>query len=113
MGRILIHTTCKHLARGRNPHLSARAVLVGGVRSPAPPSAGDEVLGSGMVADDRRGGLFRLVLEPRLLVHLDADATGVEQLGDLLVVLEVGAGGIAPGVAAAPILLVEQPGQGW
>ncbi len=63
-------------------------------------SAGDEVLGLRVVADERAGGLLGLVLEAGLLADLDPEAAGVEQLGDLLVVLEVRAGGVAPRVAA-------------
>src|SRR6187200_2844203 len=72
-------------------------------------SAGDEVLGLGVVADDRRGGLLGLVLPAGLLGDLDAEAVGAEQAGDGGVVLEVGAGRVAPRVAAAAVLLAEQP----
>ena len=50
-------------------HLSQneRKPEVGRGNAPGARSAGDEVLGAGMVADDRRGGLFRLVLETGLL----------------------------------------------
>ena len=41
-------------------------------------SAGHEVLGLGVVADDGAGGLLGLVLEARLLADLDADAAGVK-----------------------------------
>jgi hypothetical protein len=73
---------------------------------------GHEVLGLGVVADEGRGGLLGLVLEPGVLVDLDADALGVEQLGHRLVVLEVRAGRVAPRVAAAAVLLAEQAGHG-
>ena len=46
-----------------------------------------------------------------LLAHRDADASADEQLGDLRVVLEVGARRVAPRVAAAAVLLAEQPGE--
>ena len=59
-------------------------------------SAGDEVLGLRVVADDRRGGLLGLVLEAGLLADLDAEPVGAEQLGDAEVVLQVRARGVAP-----------------
>ena len=74
-------------------------------------SAGDEVLGPGVVADQRRGRLLGLVLEPGLLGDLDAEAVGAEQLGHGHVVLEVRAGRVAPGVATAAVLLAEQAGE--
>src|SRR5690606_7300802 len=79
--------------------------------APAPTSAGDEVLGLGVMADQRRGGLLGLVLEAGLLAALQADALAAEQAEHGHVVLEVGAGGVAPRVAAAPVLLAEQAGQ--
>src|SRR5690349_15653417 len=42
-------------------------------------SAGDEVLGLGVVEDDRRGGLLGLVLEAGVLGALEADALTLEQ----------------------------------
>ena len=57
----------------------------------------DEVLGLGVGADDRRGGLLGFELE--LLGELHADAVELEQLGDLGLVLEVGARRVAPRVA--------------
>src|SRR5690606_4101778 len=72
-------------------------------------SAGHEVLGPGVVADQRRGRLLRVVLEPGVLVAGDPDALGAEQLGHGLVVLEVRARRISPGVAAAAVALAEQP----
>src|SRR4051794_40129929 len=74
-------------------------------------STGHEVLGLRVVADDGARGLLRLVLIAGLLTHRDAKSVGAEQLGDLLVVLQVGAGLVAPGVAAAPVLLAEQAGE--
>src|SRR5438309_10421448 len=65
-----------------------------------------------MVADDRRGRLLGLVLPLGLGAHLDADAVGLEELGHLGVVLQVRAGGITPGVAAAAVLLAEEAGEG-
>src|SRR4051812_23067045 len=70
-------------------------------------STGHEVLGLRVVADDRGGGLLGLELEAGVLADLDADALGLEQLRHRLVVLEVRAGGIAPRVAAAAVLLAE------
>ncbi len=75
-------------------------------------SAGDEVLGAGVVADDGGGGLLGLVLPAGLLAHLDAEAVGAEQAGDGGVVLQVGAGRVAPRVAAAAVLLAEETAQG-
>jgi hypothetical protein len=49
--------------------------------------------------------------QPVSSLHLDADAVGVEQLGHRGVVLEVGAGRVAPRVAAAAVLLAEQAGE--
>ena len=43
-------------------------------------SAGDEVLGPRVVADERRGGLLGLVLEAGLLGDLEPDAVAAEQL---------------------------------
>src|SRR4051794_20034384 len=74
-------------------------------------SAGDEVLGLGVVTDDGRGRLLGLVLPGGILGAAHADAVGVEQLGHLGVVLEVRTGRVAPGVAAAPELLAEQAQQ--
>src|SRR5690606_14937040 len=42
-------------------------------------SAGHEVLGLGVVADERRGALLGLVLEARVLVALETDALALEQ----------------------------------
>ena len=53
-----------------------------------------------------------LGVELESLAHLDADAVGAEELDHLGVVLEVGAGRVAPRVAATPVLLAEQAGQG-
>ena len=61
-----------------------------------------------MVADQGRGGLLGLVLEACLLVDLDAQPTGLEQLGHLLVVFEVGARRVPPRVAPTAVLLAEQ-----
>ena len=57
-------------------------------------TSGDEVLGLGVVADDGGRRLLGMELEP--LAHLDPDAVGPEQLDHLGVVLEIGAGRIAP-----------------
>src|SRR5690606_20068478 len=65
----------------------------------------------GVVADDRRGGLLRVVLPSGLLAHLDAEPLGAQDPGNGGVVLEVGAGGIPPRVATTSILLAEQPTQ--
>src|SRR6187399_3257408 len=72
-------------------------------------SAGDEVLGPRVVADDRRRGLLGLVLPAGLLAHLDAEALGAEQAGHGGVVLEVRTGRVAGGVAPTAVLLAEQP----
>src|SRR4051794_38394367 len=63
------------------------------------------------MAQERARGLLRLVLEARLLGALEIDARTVEQLHHLHVVLEVRAGGVAPRVAAASVLLAEEPGE--
>ena len=59
--------------------------------------------------DDRRGALLGLELE--LLGELHADPVQLEQLVELGLVLEVGAGRVAPRVARAAVLLAEQPGE--
>src|SRR5438552_2029275 len=59
-------------------------------------SAGVEVLGPRVVADDGGGGLLRLVLVAGLLGDLDAEAVGLQQPGDGDVVLEVGTRRVAP-----------------
>ena len=59
-----------------------------------------------MVNDDRRGRLLRNELE--LLAQRDADAPGIEQVEDLLLVLEVRARGVAERVPRAAIALIEQ-----
>ena len=119
-GASRIGSTPTSSPRCRRPHRIADLVAGtrsgedGGGRPPAlveVASAGDEVLGLGVVADDGRGRLLGLVLEAGLLADLDADAVGAEQLGHLRVVLEVGARGVAPRVAAAAVLLAEQPGE--
>src|SRR5690242_12100386 len=74
-------------------------------------SAGDEVLGFGVVEDDRRGRLLGLVLVAGLLGALEADALPTEQLEHLGVVLEVGARGVPPRVPATAVLLAEQAGE--
>src|SRR5687768_4171266 len=63
-----------------------------------------EVLGLRVVADQRAGGLLRLVLEAGVLGAVEADARPVEQLEDRDIVLEVGARGVAARVAAAAVL---------
>src|SRR5438477_2941881 len=82
-----------------------------GVPAGTPVSAGDEVLRAWVMADERRGGLLGLVLPTRFFVALDTDVLGAQQLGDLGVVFEIGAGGIAPRIAPTAILLAEQAGQ--
>src|SRR5947209_5042338 len=74
--------------------------------------AGYEVLSPRVMADDCRGGLFGLVLPAGVLIDLDTEAIGAEQLGRFGVVFQVRAGGIAPGVPATPVLLTEQTGEG-
>ena len=49
--------------------------------------------------------------KPVSSVHSTPMRDGVEQLGDLCVVLQVRACRVAPGVAPAPVLLAEQPGE--
>src|SRR4029453_5167462 len=99
--------------RVESPRLRRQATA-----GPCPPggsrprrSAGHEVLGLGMVADDRRGGLLGLGLEARVLVALQANPLTLQQVQYLLVVLEVRAGGVAPRVAPAAVLLAEQAGE--
>src|SRR4051794_31470127 len=74
-------------------------------------SSSDEVLRLGVVADDGGCGLLGLVLVARLLRAVEPDAAAVEQLEHTDVVLEIGTGGIAPRVAAAAVLLAEEPGE--
>src|SRR4051794_18716265 len=83
------------------PRLSSRAPWSSGVgwvnrrtqrAAPSPRRRAvsrDEVLGLRVVADQRGRGLFRLVLERRVLVALDADRRAVEEFVDLDVVLEI------------------------
>ena len=49
--------------------------------------------------------------EVELLGERHADAVDLEQLGDLRLVVEVGARGVAPRVARAAVLLAEQAGE--
>ena len=70
-----------------------------------------EVLGLGVVADERAGRLLGLVLVAGLLGALEADARAVEQVEDRDVVLEVRACRVAAGVAAAAVLLPEEATQ--
>src|SRR5262245_16282157 len=58
-----------------------------------------EILRLRVVDDDRRGGLFRVDLE--LVGQRHADAAGVEQPEDRLLVFQPGAGRVAEAVAAA------------
>src|SRR3954453_21208004 len=83
------------------------------VHLPRDPShlSSDEVLGLGVVTDDRGRRLLGLVLPLGVLADVHADAVGLEQLGHLGVVLEVWARRIAPRIAAAAVLLPEQSGQ--
>src|SRR5205085_3626670 len=96
--------------------MSPQSSSIGSVRPPTTwpmariETSGNEVLGLGVVEDQRGGGLFGLVLERRLFAALDTDLLCVEQLVDLDVVFEVRAGGVAERVAAAAVLLAEQPG---
>lgn len=69
------------------------------------PSAGDEVLRLAVLADDRRGGVFGLVLPISVLADLDAEPLGAEQSGNGGVVLEVGARRVAPRLASAAVVL--------
>src|ERR1700687_652908 len=107
------------LALPEPPHGSARRSRCASTPSTRPPassssrSAGHEVLRAGVVADDGRGGLLRLVLPTRLLVHDQADAVGFEEFGHLRVVLEIRAGRIPPRVTTASVLLAEESGERW
>src|SRR5690606_15737409 len=75
-------------------------------RRPMKPDTSDvEVLGLGVVRDQRRGGLLRVELV--LLRQRDPDPLGVEQLEQLHLILEVGAGGVAERVAAALDVVLE------
>src|SRR6202034_4731370 len=62
-----------------------------------PPGLCDEVLGRRVRADDGVGGLFGLEL--RIVAHGDADPVRPEELDDLRVVGQIGAGRVAPRVA--------------
>ena len=64
-----------------------------------------EVLGLRVVEDDGGGRLLRVELV--FFGEGDADLIGVEQRQELLLVGEVGAGGVAEGVAA--VALARQP----
>ena len=64
------------------------------------------------MADDRRGGLLGVVLPAGVLVALDADRFGAEELAEDGVGLQVGAGRVAEAVATAAILLAKQAGEG-
>src|SRR5258708_6252840 len=74
----------------------------------APNPVADEVLGLGVVADQRRRRLLRLVLEPRVLADLDPDPGHVQQRRHGEVVLQVRAGRIPPRVPPALIRLPPQ-----
>ena len=65
-----------------------------------------EIARLGVVQDDRGGRL--LGVELVLVGQLDADPRGVEQREQLALVGEVGAGGVAEGVARAAVALLEQ-----
>src|SRR5579875_4112933 len=71
--------------------------------------SGHEVLGARVVAHQRHGGLLGVELEP--FAHLDTDPVASEQFDGFGVVVEVGAGRVAPGVAAPAVLLAEQARQ--
>ena len=58
--------------------------------------------------DDRARALLGFELE--LLGELHADSVQLEEVVELGLVVEVGAGGIAPRVARAPVLLAEETG---
>src|SRR5436190_17303475 len=60
-----------------------------GKRRATAASTGDEVLRLRVVADDRGGGLLRLVLPTRFFADLDAEAVGTEQVDHRGVVLEI------------------------
>src|SRR5207248_11680631 len=81
------------------------------MRATAKNLPGDEVLRLRVVADYGRGRLLGLVLPFGLFADGHADAIRLQELGDLGVVLEVGAGGIAPRVPSAAVLLAEQAGE--
>src|SRR5207244_13319470 len=68
-----------------------------------------EVLGLRVVAHDGERAL--LGLEQVALADGHADAFRAKQLEHLGVVLQVGAGGVAPRVPPAPVLLAEQAGE--
>src|SRR5438874_1872953 len=68
-------------------------------------SPGGEVLGLGMVDDDRGRRLLRLELE--LLGERDLDPAGVEQVHQDALVLQVGTGWVAEGVARTAVALTE------
>src|SRR5699024_9622682 len=75
-------------------------------------SASHEVLGFWVMGDDGAGRLLGVVLVTGVLAAFEADALTFEQLQDRLVVLEIGAGRIAPRVAPTTVLLAEQTGEG-
>src|SRR5581483_3587314 len=79
-------------------------------RCAARPASCDEVLGLWVRADDGVGGLLGVQLEP--LAYFFNDAASTEQLHDFRVVVEVGAGRVAPRVAPTSIRLAEEAGQG-
>ena len=64
-----------------------------------------------MVADDRRSRLLGLVLPAGFFTHADTDAPCLEQLGNLGIVFQVGARGVAPRITPTAILLAEEPVQ--
>src|SRR4029078_4226979 len=74
-----------------------------------PQGLGDEVLRLGV--GDHDCGCRLLGYQVEFLGDRDADAVDLEQLRDLHLVVEIGAGGIAPRVARPSILLAEQPRQ--
>lgn len=65
-----------------------------------------EVLGFGVMDDDGAGGLLGVDLP--IFGEVAADAGGVEQREEFFLVLQVGAGGVAEGVARAAVFLGEE-----
>ena len=68
----------------------------------------DKILRLRVVGDQCGRGLFRLVLVCGRGAYRNADPLGVEEMGDALVVLEIGAGRVAPRVSPSPVPLPEQ-----
>src|ERR1700722_12677794 len=97
-------------ARSRRPTSTARPLwLTAEQRSRCSEPSGHEVFGPRVVADDGIGRL--LGMELKSFAHLHPDPRTVEELVHLGVVLQLGAGGISPRVAATAVLLAEQAGE--